>query len=66
MTGETLALLLNIAESTGELVNRPGHLLGSDHCRWGKKNVITGSPVDAALHGINEESALESGRTHPG
>jgi hypothetical protein len=65
MTRETPVLLLNVADRTGELVNRPGHLLRSDHRRWGKKDASPAVP-DATLHGINEESALEIGRTHPG
>lgn len=44
-----------------ELGYGPGDFFFGDYCGWGQEQVISRDTVDAALHGINEESAGHGG-----
>ena len=48
-----------------ELGYRPGDFFFCDYCGWGQEQVISGDAVDAALHGIDEESAGHGGGGDP-
>jgi len=39
----------------------PGDFFFCDYCGWSQEQVISGDAVDAALHGIDEESAGHGG-----
>lgn len=56
------ALRLSFSNGAGELLDGPRDLRLGDHSRRSQKNVITSRPIDTALHGINQESSLESSR----
>ena len=59
----TVGLVLGdgFQDRRSQLVNRPRNLLLADHGRWCDQQVVSGEAVDASLHGIEEQSALDRG-----
>ena len=57
-------LLVGFADGSGQLFHRPRNLFRIDDSWWSEQNVISRSAVHTALHGIDQEPALQGRSSH--